>query len=256
MYANHPPDPQQTLDIFKDSWASRLPEEYAALRAGSADLFNDPRVNWAISALKDLGVCVSGSHILELGPLEGGHTYQLSKAGATLVTAIEAHKEAYLKCLVVKELLSVQRVNFLFGDAVSFLREIGHLYDVGFASGFLYHLSNPVETIELLCRRCGAVFLWTVYYDPDFSRANRDVPAGNGVVSTHSHSGFEHRLHRHDYGNGLNLSRFWGGMASHSHWMEKDQILAAFAYFGLTKQTVEFERNQNGSALRMVAARG
>ncbi len=36
-------------------------------------------------------------NILELGPLEGAHTYQLR------ILAIEANAEAFLKCLVVKE---------------------------------------------------------------------------------------------------------------------------------------------------------
>src|SRR5208283_2786849 len=113
------------------------------------------------------------------------------------------------KCLVLKELLSMERVNFLYGDAVSFLRSIGHTYDVGFASGFLYHMANPVEFLELLCRRTRAVFLWTVYWDPAFSLEHPGRPAGTAGVAKALHAGFPHTLHRHDYGENLDFGQFW-----------------------------------------------
>jgi 2-polyprenyl-3-methyl-5-hydroxy-6-metoxy-1,4-benzoquinol methylase len=175
-YVREPPSPQQTLDVFAGKWASRFPGELGALRAGSNLLFEDPKIQWAAEKLQELGVTLSGSTVLELGPLEGGHTYSLSKAGAASVTAIEAHQEAYLKCLISKELLGMERVNFLLGDAVAFLRQIGHSYDIGIASGILYHMADPVELIELLCLRCRAVYVWTVHWDQEFSRSNPAVP--------------------------------------------------------------------------------
>ncbi|HEY5078770.1 MAG TPA: hypothetical protein VII43_02940, partial [Opitutaceae bacterium] len=146
-------------------------------------------------------------------------------------------------------------VNFLYGDAVAFLRSIGHTYDIGFASGFLYHMANPVEFLELLCRRTRVLFLWTVYWDEDFSRKNPGQLAGSGGARAATHSGFAHTLHRHDYGGGLDYGKFWGGPEAYSSWMEKDQILGALAHFGFTRQIVELEANPNGSALKLVAAR-
>lgn len=60
--------------------------------------------------------------ILELGPLEGAHTYQLARLGAKHILAIEANSEAYLKCLVVKEILQIPRCRFLLGDCLIFLQ--------------------------------------------------------------------------------------------------------------------------------------
>jgi hypothetical protein len=253
IYAQAAPSPQQTLDLFDGTWASQFPGEFAALRAGSAALFADPRVAWALENLSTLGIEPIGAHVVELGPLEGGHAYLLSKAGLASVTAIEAHRGAFLKCLVAKELLGVERVNFLYGDAVAFLRQAQHRYDIGFASGFLYHMVNPVEVIELLCRRCRAVFLWTVYWDHGFNAQHPATAAAQGPAERAVHAGFPHTLHRHDYGSGFAYSSFFGGPASHSAWMELDDILGAFNHFGFTRQIHELEANPMGAALKLVA---
>jgi hypothetical protein len=255
-YVREAPSPQQTLDIFAGKWASRLPAPFADLRAGTNLLFADPKITWAKEKLGELGVSIAGSSVLELGPLEGGHTYMLAKEGAASVTAVEAHQEAYLKCLVTKEMLGMERVNFLLGDAVSFLGNIGHSYDIGIAAGFLYHMANPVELIELLCMHSRAIYLWTVCWDEEFSRNNPSVPSGNGPASVMTYHGFTHTLHRHPYGQGLNYGSFWGGPADHSNWMEKKDIQLAFAHFGFTRQICKDEANPNGAALNMVAVRG
>lgn len=232
-----------------------MPSILGDVKAGDAALFADPRVDWAVSNLSNIGFPLADSTVLEAGPLEGGHTYALIRAGAKSVTAVEAHPDAFLKCLLLKELLGMERVNFLYGDAIAFLRSIGHMYDVGFASGFLYHMASPVEALELLCRRTRALFLWTVYWDPAFNREHPDRPAGTAGQREAEHSGFRHTLHRHNYGDGLDYGSFWGGPDSFSNWMEKDQILGALSHFGFSRQIVELESNPNGSALRLVATR-
>lgn len=254
-YATQAPSVQQTLDLFRNKWASQMPAALGNSVAGQAALFDDPRVDWAVENLGKLGVAISDSTVLEVGPLEGGHTYKLIHSGAKSVTAIEAHPEAFLKCLLLKELLSMERVNFLYGDAVPFLRSIGHTYDIGFACGFLYHMANPVEFLDLLCRRTRAVFLWTVYWDDGFNRENPGRIAGTSGVRQAEHAGFPHTLHRHDYGNGIDYGQFWGGPEGHANWMEKDDILKALAHFGFTRQIVDLEKNAHGAALRVVAAR-
>src|SRR4051812_20493353 len=92
------PTNQNAIDLI-DGWVSQLPPE-VGVNAGHAVLFHDPRTVWALERLGS----VAGQTVLELGPLEGGHTYMLHQGGAR-VLAIEANKRAYLKCLIVKELL-------------------------------------------------------------------------------------------------------------------------------------------------------
>jgi hypothetical protein len=53
--------------------------------------------------------------LLELGPLEGAHTYQLEKLGAKSILAIEANVEAFLKCLITKEITGLQVAKFMLG---------------------------------------------------------------------------------------------------------------------------------------------
>ena len=254
-YARTAPRTQQTLDIFSGQWASKLPSVLGDTKAGAAGLFEDPRVDWAIGKLRQFGFDPAQIDVLELGPLEGGHTYLLAKAGVRTVTAVEAHSGAYLKCLAVKELLGIERVSFLYGDALEFLRENGREFGLGFACGFLYHMTSPVEIIAQLARQCRALFLWTVGWDEEFVRRGTKEAGGTGPSHLAEYGGFRHTLHRHDYGSVENYSTFWGGPASHAYRMELDEILAAVKFFGYT--TVSFERETTiyGSALKIFAHR-
>lgn len=132
-YSDRLPHPQNALDIFAGAWASTLPAPFEHLTAGRTSLFEDERIAWAIEQLGG----VAGQRILELGPLEGGHTYLLHRAGAAEIVAIEANPQAYLKCLITKELLGVPAGRCVHGDFVVYLRETGERYDVVIASGVL-----------------------------------------------------------------------------------------------------------------------
>jgi hypothetical protein len=155
----------------------------------------------------------------------------------------------------MKELLGIERVNFIFGDAVSFLRKIGHFYDVGFASGFLYHMTEPVEFLRLLCSRSRSIFLWTVYWDPEVCDKDPLSSQGKAEAQEVTVAGFKYRLHRHNYGTGFDYGCFWGGPDSFSNWMEKNDILQALKHYGFSKQIVKLEPNKNGSSLMVAAVR-
>ncbi len=254
-YAKQRPSPQQTLNLFQGEWASRFPSPLDELEAGPHPLFEDPRISWADQNLQALGGGLAGRSVLELGPLDGGHTYALSRFGARSVTAIEAHRGAFLRCLVAKELTGMERVNFLYGDAVEYLRAEDVHFDVGVASGFLYHMVQPVELIRLLCLRCDAVFLWTVYWTRDYGRAHPELAKAKTASHQIIHEGFQHTLHRHSYGDGFNYATFLGGSAPYANWMEGEEILAAFRHFGLGRLRYEWEENPMGPALRLVACR-
>ncbi|MBC8104440.1 MAG: class I SAM-dependent methyltransferase, partial [Cytophagales bacterium] len=137
VYAKGVPGDQTALDIFKEEWSSRFPEERADIRSGGeSPLFDDPRVAWAIEQIGG----ISGKTVLELGPLEGGHTYQFDRAGAASIVAVEANTRGYLKCLIAKEVLGMPSAHFLCGDFVEYLRVNQMHYDLCFASGVLYHM--------------------------------------------------------------------------------------------------------------------
>ena len=140
----HPSD-QNMLDIFAGEWSSRLPDKYGlTTQPGPSALFNDDRILWCEKVFESL----QGFNILELGPLEAGHSYMFQNMDANKVTAIEANKRALLKCLVIKELLQLDRVEFKLGDFNSYLKDSDTQYDLICASGVMYHLSDPLTFIE------------------------------------------------------------------------------------------------------------
>src|SRR5215471_6813077 len=115
VYEKRAPDPQLAVNIFRGAWSSHFPPTFG-IEAGSVRLFEDVR----IQRLIELAGGIEGMHVLELGPLEGGHSYMLEKAGARSVLAIEACVLSYLKCLIVKELAGLQRVSFRYGNFMPF----------------------------------------------------------------------------------------------------------------------------------------
>jgi hypothetical protein len=221
-YVTSGPSAENALDIFKGEWTSKLPGEWARFAAGHIPLFEDNRVPWGIEQVGG----VAGKTVLELGPLEGGHTYMLERNGAASIAAVEAHTRGYLKCLVVKELLELRRARFLCGDFVQHLRTAPGPFDFCLASGVLYHMRDPVELLALVARADG--------------------------------SGFPHTLYRHEYRESLTFDRFCGGTAPFSQWMSRADILACLRHLGWTDIRVNFEvpDHPNGPCFAVVAMRG
>lgn len=244
QYVTSAPSAQNALDIFAGSWVSKLPEPLAELRAGPVPLFDDARIGWAAEQLGDF----KGRTVLELGSLEGGHTYQIERLGAAAILAIEANTSAYLRSLILKELLGSRRARFICGDFVAFLRENQKTFDACFASGVLYHMRNPAELIALIARASDRVLLWTHYYDeaiicrrPDFGSRFPDVPPQQA-----EYQGFKHLLYRHQYQGELNEATFCGGSAPYSLWMTRDDILACLRYFGFDDLRIGLEAPDHG----------
>jgi len=246
------PSPQNALDIFAGSWASRLPPPYDQLRAGQTGLFEDERVRWAIGELGG----VLGKNVLELGPLEAGHTFMLERHGAESIVAVEANRNAYLKCLIAKELLGLRQSRFLCGDFVEHLRTTSDQYDVCVASGVLYHTQNPVELIALIAAHAQQLFAWTHYYDaarvPSRIGRPRIVPCGSS-----EYEGFRYDLYRYRYGLSLGWRGFCGGPAPFAYWLTKDDLVGALEHFGWTDVKIGCHdpEHPNGPALAFVASR-
>jgi hypothetical protein len=253
-----PPADQNALDLFAGEWSSQPPASRPELKAGSTPLFDDPRIAWAHHRLLEMGVAegFTEKEVLELGPLEGGHSYLIDRLGAKTVTAVEANARAYLKCLIAKEIFGMPRVRFLLGDCLEQLRKNEARYDIGVACGILYHLTNPVELLELLARRCDALFLWTVFYDPEFVAQNPVPGAKFSEAIAMEHGGFPHTVHRFNYGPSLDWKGFCGGGDVYSYWMEKSEIQGALQHFGFTEFRTEQHPNVHGSALMLAARKG
>ncbi|HTI21550.1 MAG TPA: class I SAM-dependent methyltransferase [Kutzneria sp.] len=247
-YVTTAPSPQNAVDLFAGEWSSQLP----GLSAGPIPLFADDRVEWALSQLGG----VAGARVLELGPLEGGHTFMLAEAGAS-VLAVESQTRAYLKCLIAKELLGMPAARFVLGDFMAYLRETDEHFDLVFASGVLYHMRTPVETIALMARAASSLFLWTHYYDEEIVRASPLLSPRFTSASPSSYEGLEHTLHRFEYESALQLKGFCGGSAPHSNWLSRADLMAALEHFGWQVKAVAFDTpdHPHGPALALVATK-
>ena len=251
-FATGPPSAQSAIDAVPVAWASRFPAPLDGLHAGEAPLFEDPRMVWAFDRLGGL----QDRTVVELGPLEGAHSYMAQQAGAAHVTAVEANPRAFLKCLVVKELLGLDRCSFLCGDALEFLAREQEGFDVCVACGILYHMTEPVRLLELISRRASRLVMWTHFYDQE-ALAVEGLAERMGPAEEFEHDGFRYRAHRHQYRHDARLAGFWGGTQAYSLWLPRADLLAALEHLGWREVEVAFEERQHphGPALALVATR-
>lgn len=217
-------------------------------------LFQDSRINWAAERLGGF----EGLSILELGPLEGGHSYMLEQKGAARVVAIEANRRAFVKCLIAKEVLQLKKVQFRLGDFVEFLRQPDESFDVCIASGVLYHMQNPVELLSLIAARVNRLMLWTHYYDEEIIKAHPNLKKGHFTGQQQAvFDGFHHSLHRLNYLDSLKSPKFAGAGSVFSHWMTRSDILAALEHFGFDHLEIAFENkgHQHGPCFAVAASK-
>ncbi len=236
-YIHQAPTDQIALDLFKGEWSSAMPSTRPDLKAGPTPLFEDPRVKWAgelLGGFDDL-------RVLELGPLEAGHSYIMEKGGAESILSVESHTSAYLRCLVVKEIFELERTRFLLGDFVEYLKTREEKFDFCLASGVLYHMKNPAELIELISKAADKVFLWTHYYDAGVIKNNRSIAGHFSGTNSLEHAGFKYTGHKQNYYSSVTNANFCGGTDQYSHWISREDILGCLRYFGYEKLQIGFE---------------
>lgn len=248
-FLTNEPSHRNAYDLFEGRWASDLSEIDPSLPAtGFPGFRHDSRLRQAAEHLGRDGR-LDGYDVLELGPLEGAHTYQLEALGARSITAVESNSDAFLKSLIVKNMAGLNRSTFLLGDVSRYLDTPGPRYDLIVCCGILYHMLDPVELIRLAAARSDRLFIWTHYF-LDQPR----LPAM--TVRTVTHDGLTVRLHELTYRHRA-LGKFLGGNQPKTRWMELPEILAALAHFGLSETTVILDdpNGPNGPAVTLAASR-
>ena len=244
------PSQQNALDIFSNAWACKIPNQpgETTLKSGSVDVFHeDPRPDEAVDALGDENRRFDGLDILELGPLEAGHTYRLEKLGAK-VLAIDSNSDAYLKCLIRKEILGLNS-KFLLGDVIKYLSAKTKHFDVIFASGILYHLEDPIHALELFAQNCESLYIWTHVYNKDFLGNCPDL-----APVEIEYRGVKAKIYRWTYED-TDAANFWGGNQSGSAWMDAESIVFWLKEFGFPEVRILSRDNQhmNGPSISLCA---
>ncbi len=252
-FASETPSDQAIVDIFQGEWSSAFPSGSGLVtKPGHAALFSDHRID---AAEKYLGT-FEGKSVCELGPLEGGHTYMMHRRGAKSIDAVEANKEAFLKCLCVKEIFGLSRTRFLLGDAIKFLETTPKAYDVVFASGILYHMVDPTRLLRAITEKSDSVYIWTHYYDRDAisERDDRGLFQPEASLDPEGKYLGSKRLYPEA---ALSWSGFSGGSESYAVWMSRVSIERFLADRGFTEISVHFDdkNHPNGPSLAIAARR-
>ena len=251
QYVDALPTAQNAVDSMP-GWASIFPSHFG-LVAGSVPLFEDGRIVW----LKEIFGDMMGRHVLELGPLEGGHTYMLDAAGA-IVDAVEANKSAFMRCLISKEITGMVRARFHLGSFVAWLEEVERNYDLIVASGVLYHMKDPLHLLRLIAARTSALYVWTHYFSdaalPE-SDPRRKLFAAKPTVERFE--GLEIRLYRRTYAGAQHSTGFCGGLFDEHHWIERDDLFRVLEQLGFDSISIEHDdiAHVNGPAFSLFARR-
>ncbi|MCW5198839.1 class I SAM-dependent methyltransferase [Desulfobulbus sp. F4] len=135
---------------------------------GEYDAANDPRLDRFAECFPH------AEHILELGSLEGGHTFALaSQPQVKQLTAVEGRSGNLRRAQFVQRLLGIGKVRFVAGNLESFDLESLGAFDVAVCMGLLYHLPEPWVLLERLRRVAPAIYLWTHYAEERQARQTR-----------------------------------------------------------------------------------
>ena len=253
-YVLKPPHPQNVLDLFRGEWSTRMPEGSGLhTEPGTAALFDTPHIRRSERLLGGF----ADKRILELGPLEGAHSAMLQQAGAAEIVAIEANSRSFLKCLCVKEVMGLDRVRYRLGDFMQYLETTEERFDITVASGVLYHMSDPLRLLDLICQRTDHLILWTHYFYSDTIAANPALAPKFAQPQAAEYGGFPYVSVLQRYNAALEWSGFCGGPGETSVWLTRQNILDFLVERGLIHLNVHHEwvAHPNGPSFAVVASR-
>ncbi len=246
-FSNFPKD-ESAFELFKGQWSSDIP---GFPNFGKSKLFDDQRVKWWIEKVGGL----NDKRILELGPLEGGHTYMLHEAGAKNIISIESNLISFFKCLLIKNHFNIS-AKFLLGDFNQYLDKTEEKFDLIICSGVLYHMIEPNKLLESMTKASKEIAIWTHYYDEKIISSQKNLASkfkkNPHIAQLNNKNIF---MYEQQYLDALNWDGFCGGSKPISYWLTKESLLEFFKDKGMEIEIYEDNLyHPNGPAMTLFAS--
>lgn len=223
-----PPTPFSGLGLRAGTW--KFEYESLSLDQIWKSILSDGRPHYCATTFPDF----AQMSILELGPSDGYNTAGLEHFGARRITAIEANSDAFIKACMLKNALGLS-AQFQLGDFMEYLSRDGQKVDLVYASGVLYHLTDPLEFLRLCTTVGDHLFLWTFIYDDEAIRNHEYERRLFSGTETFRHGSLEVTGHRRLYDEELVAKpKYQGGIDQSAFWLSHDDIRKALAAFGYT----------------------
>ena len=180
---------------IREPWVTKFVIDGEAY-GGQFDALSDPRVGFFFQSFP------GAKSVLELGSLEGGHTFALARRTSRVV-AIEGRDSNVKRAKFVQSLLGVDNIEFVEANLeTTELSQFG-TFDAVYCVGLLYHLPRPWELIQQIARVSSNVYLWTHYA----SEKEADERAGSYQGKWYAEHGATDPL------SGLSPKSFWPTLA-------------------------------------------
>ena len=176
-------------------------------------------------------------NILELGSLEGGHTFLIARhEGIERVLAIEARAANIERAKFIGSLLGVSNVEFKQANLEQLqLMSLGY-FDAIFCCGLLYHLPEPWKLISQAPLVAPSLFVWTVYANENEATIEIDGLRGREYIE-----------------GGLNEPL--SGLSPKSIWLTLPSLVELLKRSGYGNvEVLEKQQNPNGPAVSLAAS--
>jgi predicted O-methyltransferase YrrM len=247
-YVTEAPSGRNAFMIFDGEWSSAIP----GIGMGAIGLFSDQRLQWISERIGTF----EGKSILELGPLEGGHTFMMARDRPSRLLAIESNTRAFLKCLIAKNHFDM-RADFLLGDFRKHVAATEERYDFVLASGVLYHMREPAQLLADISRITDCLAIWTHYYDDSIISSQEHLARRFARDPCVQHfRGIDVRVHEQRYLDALSWGGFCGGSAENSFWLTRASLLDVLGALDYAVEIGEENpEHPNGPSILLLARR-
>lgn len=168
---------------------------------------------------------LDGRSVVDLGCLEGGFTLAFAQHGAAHALGIEARELSVRRCELARDLLGVTNAEFVRADIKE---ELGRRepFDVVFATGILYHVSDPAAVLAAMRGACSQVALIDTHV------ADRQAPTHNcsGEVvresAGHAYRGRMYPEYAPSAGDAEREGRLWAAWSdADAFWPYEDELV-------------------------------